>query len=117
MLAALSASLLVLAADITPPAGAMCVQSKFENGDYVTYVIPAARLAEFSDKAIAKQKNFAIIPCPIKWSAAQTSKLCEAVDGFSDDLKAAMTEIYAISPDEMCEAAHEVDRMQAERKT
>lgn len=114
MIAILSASLLVLAADITPPAGALCVQSRWGENDKITYVIPATRLAELRGKAQSKSRNFEIISCPVNWNASTTRKLCEIIDGFSDNLKAAMTEVYAISPDEMCAAAKEVDSLQVE---
>ncbi len=109
MLLTLSASLLVLAAD--PPKGAMCVRSTYDNGDYITFVIPTDRLSEFSGKAATKRRKFDVIDCPSKWSAATTQKFCDAIDKFSDDLKSAMKEIYSISPDEMCEAAKEVGRL------
>ncbi len=111
MLISIAASLFVLAAD--PPEGALCVQSAHDNGDYVTYVIPADRLSAFSTKAADKNRRFDVVDCPGEWDAASTQKLCDAFDGFSDDLKAAMTEIYAVSPDEMCQAAKDVDQLQA----
>jgi hypothetical protein len=97
---------------VAPPKGAMCVQSKYENGDYVRYVVPATRVDELRSKAQSKNRNFEIVPCPVTWTPATTAKLCAAIDGFSDNLKSAMAEIYGVSPDEMCQAAKDVDALQ-----
>ncbi len=111
MLSFLAAAML-LQAGPQPPSGAMCVQSKAENGDYITFVVPNDRFNALSGRAQAKQKDFKIIACKAEWTPATTQALCKRIEEFSDDLKAAMTEAYAISPDEMCEAAKEVDTLQ-----
>lgn len=115
MILTLAAALALQAAPIDPPAGALCVQSSYGENNKMTYVIPASRVSAFQSRADARGRNFEIIACPTAWTPASTQAFCDAVEGFSDNLKSAMTEIYAISPDEMCEAAQEVDALQADR--
>jgi|GEM_PF-6521844 len=110
MFSALAAAMLMQAV-AQPPEGATCVQSTAPNGDYITFVVPNDKFNTLSGRARAKQKDFKIIACKAEWTPATTAKLCERIEEFSDDLKAAMTEVYAISPDEMCEASREVDNL------
>ena len=112
MLSLLAAAFLLQADRVDPPAGAMCVQSKYKNGDYITFVVPNEKFNQLSNRARAKSRDFKIIPCRATWTPASTKKLCERIEMFSDDLVAAMTEAYGISPDEMCESAKEVDALQ-----
>ena len=111
MLSILATAILLQSEAISPPAGAMCVQSKWGE-DYVYYVVPAAKVGELTGKAESKGRQFEVTPCKVRWTTAQTKALCEAVEGSNDERKAAMTEIYGVTPDEMCESAKEVDALQ-----
>ncbi|WP_133162177.1 hypothetical protein [Hyphococcus luteus] len=107
MISSLAAALFLFGANGEPQKSVMCVQSKHGDENYIIFAIPRKRLEEFSDRTIEKERDFTIVSCPGKWDASATAALCNAVEKFSDDLKAAMTEVYAISPDEMCEASRE----------
>lgn len=111
MLSILTAAMLLQTEAISPPAGAMCVQSKWGE-DYVYYVVPATKVGELTGKADSKGRQFEVTPCKVRWTAAQTKALCDAVSDYNDDRKSAMTAIYGITPDEMCESAKEVDALQ-----
>ncbi len=80
--------------------------------DCITFVVPNDRFNALSARAQSKGRDFKIIACKGEWAPATTRKPCARIQEFSDDLKAAMTAACAISPDEMCEAAKEVEALQ-----
>lgn len=106
---------MVEAQTFAPPKGAYCVQSEFGEANKVIYVVPAQRLNEFIGKAQEKDRRFEVIACPVDWTPSQTQKLCKTFEEMPDDVKLAMTELFAISPDEMCAAAKEVDALKDDR--
>ncbi len=112
MLSILAAATMMQASSAEPPRGAMCVQSTWGESNQISFVVPANRFNELSSKAQAKRGELKITPCKVRWDASRTKRLCDTVEEFSDDLIVSMTEVYGISPDEMCEAAKEVDALQ-----
>ncbi|MEM8770639.1 MAG: hypothetical protein AAGD92_03210 [Pseudomonadota bacterium] len=100
-------ALAAIALQASNPDAVLCVQSRYDNGDRITFAISPERLNEFRSRARNRNRDFRIVNCARDWTASDTADLCEAIDAFGDDLKESMKEVYAIHPDDMCDASRE----------
>ena len=95
-----------------PPMGATCVAAKAGEGNKVIFVATPAKLVELRSANELAGNRLSAIACPVAWTPETTSRLCDKFDSFSDDLKSGFTDLYGVSPDDMCEAGRDVDALQ-----